>query len=147
VNDSNRRVTRWGCSASPTSKRHAAVGSDAFTCILTYPSNVRADSIDESAPTFTRMFGLAGGETWCVVERFTCPTGPCARDHLLTCCAAEVSAVRPTYHGLFSTWTEAEVYEQPASLYPVTVKLYGVFCLSAKTVIDSLFDDVWSTVA
>ena len=43
-----------------------------------------ADSIDESAPTFTRMFGLAGGAIWCVVERFTGQIGPGARYHFST---------------------------------------------------------------
>ena len=39
-------------------------------CALQRPtSHVRADPVFESALTFMRMFGLAGGAIWCTVER------------------------------------------------------------------------------
>ena len=50
-----------------------------------------------------RMFGLAGGATSYVVERFRAQTGPCAHYHLFTSCAAEV-------------------YEQPAEFVSITTK-------------------------
>ena len=59
--------------------------------MLTDPtSNVRADPVFESALTFMRMFGLAGGAIWCTVEWVTAPTGPCACYHFSTRLAVAV---------------------------------------------------------
>jgi len=47
-------------------------------------STVRADSVVESALTFTRMFGLMDGEKNRQDCRTAAPTGPCAQSDLLT---------------------------------------------------------------